>query len=147
MAGPFGRERPLWISRGSTNFGRILHISRSRISLLEATLRQRKDQAGEILVYDALEVPLAATKGGRVRQQLNVDDFVVGECIREPQLSTVCPNGGCNCFTVNLLRPTICNRFQQSAEIGLGVKGGAGPAYASREDPCEKAMAGRHSAR
>ena len=46
MAGPFGRERPLWISRGSTNFGRILHVSRSRISLLEATLRQRKDQAG-----------------------------------------------------------------------------------------------------
>jgi len=47
MAGPFGRERPLWISRGSTNVGRILHISRGRISLLEATLRQRKDQAGE----------------------------------------------------------------------------------------------------
>ena len=45
-AGPFGRERPSWISRGSTNFGRILHISRSRISLLEATLRRRKDQAG-----------------------------------------------------------------------------------------------------
>ena len=47
MGGPFGRERPLWISRGSTNFGRILHIAHSRISLLEATLRQRKDQAGE----------------------------------------------------------------------------------------------------
>jgi len=104
MAGPFGRERPWWISRASTNFSQILHISRSRISLLEATLRQRKDQAGErsfriksyggeagirtlkrgeILVNPALEVPLAVTKGGRVRQQLNVDDFVVGECIRE----------------------------------------------------------------
>ena len=47
MAGPFGRERPLWISHGGTNFGRILHTSRSRVSLLEATLGQRKDQAGE----------------------------------------------------------------------------------------------------
>ena len=32
------------------------------------------------------------------------------------------PNGVSNCFTMNLLRPTICNRLQQVAEIGLGVR-------------------------
>ncbi len=33
------------------------------------------------------------------------------------------PNGGCNCFTMNPLRTTICHRFQESLGIGLGVRG------------------------
>jgi hypothetical protein len=47
-----------------------------------------------------------------------------------------------NSFTSNQLKPTICNRFQQSADIGLGVRGSLVPPKLLARDPSEKATGG-----
>src|SRR5688572_1332097 len=49
---------------------------------------------------------------------LDVDDSVVGECIKKPQLSTTRHYRCAKAFTSNPLRPTICHKLQQAAEIG-----------------------------
>jgi len=70
-----------------------------------------------------MRIASGSTTEGFYRFVPCVDDSVVGECTREPQLSTRQQHWCAKLLNSNPLRPTLCHKFQQAAEIGLGVRG------------------------